>query len=116
MTMEETPVLAQWVQIVIAGAAVLVSLAGLLLAADRRGATRSKEIADAITAAETRLRNDARTESERTRSENREAHATIGANITRLGEQLGTQLQGLTAEVAVLRGRQEERDQRGGHV
>ena len=110
----ETSVLAQWVQIVIAGAAAVASLAGLLLAADRRGATRSKEIADAITASETRLRNEAHTESERTRSENREAHATISTNITRLGEQLGTQLQGLTTEVAVLRTRQEERDQRGG--
>ena len=112
--MVEPPMLAQWVQVVIAGAAVLVSLAGLLLAADRRGATRSKEIADAITASETRLRNEAHTENEMTRTENREAHAVIGTNINRLGEQLGTQLQALATEVAVLRGRQEERDQRGG--
>ena len=37
--------------------------------------------------------------------------AAVGTNITRLGEQLGTKLDSLTTEVAVLRGRQTERDQ-----
>ena len=46
----------------------------------------------------------------RLRAENQEAHATIGRSIERLGDRLGAKLDALATDVAVLRGRQEERD------
>ncbi|MCY4637475.1 MAG: hypothetical protein OXG04_23750 [Acidobacteria bacterium] len=102
----DSQVLAQWAQIaigVVSVLAALVGIAGALIAVFWRGVTLTNTITEKITESENRLR-----------SENREAHAAIGTNIKRLGDQLGTTLNRLTTDVAVLRGRQEERDQRGG--
>ena len=100
--MEPTTVV-QWTQIAVGIVSVLAALfgiAGALIAVFWRGVTFTNTITEKITESENRLR-----------VENREAHATIGTNITRLGDQLGTKLDALATDVAVLRGRQTERDQ-----
>ena len=94
---------AQWTQIavgIVSVLAALVGIAGALIAVFWRGVTLTNTITGKITESEKRLRD-----------ENREAHAVIGTNITRLGDQLGAKLDALATEVAVLRGRQTERDQ-----
>lgn len=94
---------AQWVQIavgIVSVLAALIGIAGALIAVFWRGVTFTNTITEKIMESENRLRD-----------ENREAHAAIGTNITRLGEQLGTKLDAVATEVAILRGRQTERDQ-----
>ena len=92
----------EWMQIVVSGASVLAALVGIaaaLIAVFWRGATFTETITKSVAESERRLR-----------AENQEAHAAIGRNIDRLGDRLGTKLDGLATDVAVLRGRQEERD------
>ena len=71
------------------------------------------ENADKITESEQRLADKITESEQRLRAENHEAHAAIGTNINRLSDQLGAKLDTLATDVAVLRGRQEERDLRG---
>ena len=95
-----TPV--EWMQIIVSGAAALAALVGIaaaLVAVFWRGATFTEAITKSVVESERRLR-----------AENQEAHAAIGRSIERLGDRLGAKLDGLATDVAVLRGRQEERD------
>ena len=107
----ESQSLAQWVQIgvgVVSVLAALVGIAGALIMVFWRGVTLTNTITEKIAESEQRLR-----------AENKEAHAAIGTNINRLGDQLGarfdqlgTKQDALSTDVAFLRGRQEERDRR----
>ena len=102
-----TPV--EWMQIIVSGASVLAALVGIaaaLVAVFWRGAAFTETITRSVVESERRLR-----------AENQEAHASIGRSIERLGDRLGAKgdrlgakLDALATDVAVLRGRQEERD------
>ena len=105
----DSALLAQWTQTAVGIMGVLAALfgiAGALIAVFWRGVTFTNTITGKVTESEERLR-----------VENQAAHAAIGTNITRLGDQLGAKLDQLGAkhdalatDVAFLRGRQEERD------
>ena len=97
-----TPV--EWMKVIVSGASVLAALVGIaaaLVAVFWRGATFTETITRSVVESERRLR-----------AENQEAHAAIGRSIERLGAQgdrLGAKLDALATDVAILRGRQEER-------
>ena len=95
-----TPI--EWMQVIVSGAAALAALVGIaaaLVAVFWRSATFTEAITKSVVESERRLR-----------AENQEAHAAIGRSIERLGDRLGAKLDALATDVAVLRGRQEERD------
>ena len=114
----------EWMQVIVSGAAALAALVGIaaaLVAVFWRGATFTEAITKSVVESERRLRAENQeahaaitrsvVESERRfRAENQEAHAAIGRSIERLGNRLGAKLDALATDVAVLRGRQEERD------
>ncbi|MCY4028765.1 MAG: hypothetical protein OXH75_20895 [Acidobacteria bacterium] len=79
-------------QTVIAAASVLLAALGLLFVADRRGASRSKEVSDAVKAAEGQLRTDLKDTEKQLRAALRESEERLRTDLRESETRLRTDL------------------------